>query len=247
MDMDKTQLIATAAVAVVSVGVGAGAGYFLGAKLTAKKYEVFLDEEIASVKEVMQQRMTLTQPFDTPQAAAEALLPGEDDEEVPDAVAELLEGYGAEVDEIDSLRALSGDVTSKNVFVENSVGDRSDEKPYLISLAEYMEDEAVEGLEFEKITITYWEGDDTLMDEREQIIPDVEGVVGSVHLTMFGEEIVKYSGDENVVYVRNERLRTDFEIMYESGHYSVTVLGMDPDMLEEPVTKKPLKKMRPDE
>lgn len=90
--------------------------------------------------------------------------------------------------------------------------------PFRISTDAFMDDEN----EFAKITITYYEGDHTLTDEREQIIPDIEGVVGQENLYHFGED----SDSLHTVYVRNEKLRTDFEIVREEGSYTTVVLGV---------------------
>jgi len=74
----------------------------------------------------------------------------------------------------------------------------------------------------EKVTLTYYEGDDTLGDEHDGFIPNYENIIGSEATTMFG----KISNDANIVHVRNSKLLTDFEILLNKGTYMEEVLGV---------------------
>lgn len=74
----------------------------------------------------------------------------------------------------------------------------------------------------DKITITYYEGDDTLADEREEIIPDINYTVGEDTLSKFGY----LEHDPDVIYVRNNRISVDFEIIRDYGSYEETVMGV---------------------
>lgn len=82
--------------------------------------------------------------------------------------------------------------------------------PFVISREKYSWDEE-EGDEYSKITITYYPKQRVLLDDDEDPIEDVEGTVGWRNLRQFGGE----SGDPNVVFVRNRRLLTDFEVVQE--------------------------------
>lgn len=111
--------------------------------------------------------------------------------------------------------------------------ERISGQPYIISLDEFFNTEE----EWEKSTLSFYEGDDTLIDERESIVDDRERYIGERHLSMFGV----LSDDKKIVYVRNPQISTDFEIVLEKGKYTVRVLGEDdPDI--EP--KQPLRRMR---
>lgn len=107
--------------------------------------------------------------------------------------------------------------------------ERNTDKPYLISVDEYMKDER----DYAKITVTYFEKDETLMDEREEILPDILATVGDDFFNHFGEE----SQDPNIVYIRNEQLKVDFEVMKDEGSYGATILGMDDEPFE-PIKKR---------
>lgn len=95
------------------------------------------------------------------------------------------------------------------------------EKPFVISREEF--DEGYP--HFDKITITYYAEDDVLADEQDEIIPDIEAVVGYDSLSRFGD----MSDDDCVVYVRNGRLGADYEIILTQESYSESVLGIMKD------------------
>ena len=84
--------------------------------------------------------------------------------------------------------------------------DHDMDGPYVISPAEFGEHD------FETSTLTYY-ADGVLTDEVDDIIEDVDDVVGSDSLTHFGE----YEDDS--VFVRNEKYRLDYEILLDPEKY----------------------------
>ena len=90
-------------------------------------------------------------------------------------------------------------------------------KPYVITIDEFAGEEDL----YDKVTIYYYDEDDTIADENEEIVSDVESVVGGDSLLRFGEG----SGDYDIVYVRNERIRIDYEVIRLHRNYQETVLG----------------------
>jgi hypothetical protein len=90
--------------------------------------------------------------------------------------------------------------------------------PYVISFEDFCESEDAH----DKITITYYAGDGVLVDEDEEIIDDVERLVGENNLiNKFGEG----SDDPDVLYVRNERLAIDYEVIRQHTSYGEVVSG----------------------
>lgn len=92
------------------------------------------------------------------------------------------------------------------------------DEPTIISLEEFME----ERTDLDKITLTYYEGDDVLCDDRDVAIHEFEKSIGNEALTKFGH----LSKDPNVVYVRNEKNETDYEIIKDHRSFSEAVLGI---------------------
>lgn len=84
-----------------------------------------------------------------------------------------------------------------------------------------------EGLGYGKQTISFYEDDKIFSDEREESIPNAETMVGTV--LEFGFD----SRDPNVVYIRNERMKMDFEIIRVNGSYASIVMGMSEEEIEE--------------
>ncbi len=133
---------------------------------------------------------------------------------------------------------IPGPEEGENV-VEFKVYERIEGEPYVISRLEF--EDNVAG--YDQISLTYYDGDDTLCDEKDSRVPDIDRVVGQRNLEYFGHA----SDDDRVVYVRNEKFGTDYEIFKNDGEYTVAVLGLtDEDLGREPRKKKPMR-MRDDD
>lgn len=83
------------------------------------------------------------------------------------------------------------------------------ERPYVISVNEYAEIE-----EYETETLYYY-ADDVLTDEEDNIIDDVDDIVGEEALKEFDR-----NPDCDSVYVRNDARQTDYEILRDFNNYS---------------------------
>ena len=104
--------------------------------------------------------------------------------------------------------------------VEEKKGEAFVEKPYVISPEEFGEFE-----EYEKISLTYY-ADEVLADENDEEVDDVDEIVGEESLNHFGE----YEDDS--VFVRNDRLKCDYEILLDQRNYS-DVAKTRPHRVEE--------------
>lgn len=93
---------------------------------------------------------------------------------------------------------------------------RVPEVPYVINHDEFMENT----FEHSQTSLTYFSGDDVLTDERDVMIPDVDSLVGPDSLSRFGHG----SRDPRIVYVRNERNETDYEIRLSDGKFAEEVM-----------------------
>jgi hypothetical protein len=90
--------------------------------------------------------------------------------------------------------------------------------PYIIHHDEYFQNET----DYNQITLTYFEGDGVLSDERD-LPAEVKETVGEEAVENFGHG----SKDKNVVYVRNDRLEIDIEILRSENSYAKMVHGID--------------------
>jgi hypothetical protein len=80
-------------------------------------------------------------------------------------------------------------------------------------------------LKYDQIQLSYYAGDDTLADDRDDVIEDPVPMVGSEFRHLFGQ----ISGDPNVVFIRNGVRQVDFEITRSEGKYGEEVAGELPD------------------
>lgn len=79
--------------------------------------------------------------------------------------------------------------------------------------------------EYDKVSLTYYI-DGVLADENDEPVEDVDNVIGFTSLNHFGE----YEDDS--VFVRNDKLRCDFEILLDQRNYS-DVIKTKPHPVEE--------------
>jgi hypothetical protein len=221
------RFIFLAGTTVVSAAAGAAIGYFISKKRFEATFDQRVDEEIAIAKALMNaaakaeliQRIPGAQlpdvpeknvptPFVNDDRTLNRLVTGLRYKEEPTLSVErnvFLNRHNEDIDEDEEV-AWGDEVTA-----------RTSDKPYIISIDEHME--GVDG--YSQVTLTYFVEDDTLIDEGEVPIEDANMVVGEINLDRFGYR----SGDSRVVYVRNDRLKADYEILRHEGSFGEVVHG----------------------
>lgn len=80
-------------------------------------------------------------------------------------------------------------------------------KPYLITEEEFLNDKN----DYDKISLTYYMFDDTLADESDEMIDIEENISSDIYNQI--------AGSDEDLYVRNNTLQTDFEIMRVEGSF----------------------------
>lgn len=118
--------------------------------------------------------------------------------------------------------------------------ERIEGEPYIISREEYEEQNG-----YDKDSVIWYAGDDIVVDINQTTSPfeDPNMTIGVRHLDMFGQ----LSGDPSLVYVRNDRISTDYEILRNDAIWAVAVLGLDPEVLGDVTTKSRPQRMRADD
>ena len=94
--------------------------------------------------------------------------------------------------------------------------------PYVIHKDEFWSNE----MEFAQHTWTYYEGDDVMIDEEDVVVYNHDQKIGEMK---FGHG----SGDKDTVYIRNEKMKMEMEVLREEGLYSIEVMGMEIDRGED--------------
>lgn len=234
----RAQLMVSGAVVGLGLGLAVGTvGYILAKKRLQTKYDQILEEERLEMKEYYERHYKKGD-FETPQATVSKL--GVDVDKVVGVMRDY-RGEGArsvdagETEEVVIAEEETDvEVTpTRNVFTENEsnqVWDQEQEEskreanpddPFVITNDEFHENEH----DYVQNTLTYFAEDDVLVDEAEKPIEEIDNVVGEGNLLRFGHG----SGDNRIVYVRNNRLSFDFEIVKKDGSYSREVLGFQHD------------------
>lgn len=174
--------------------VGAAVGSIVTWQYVEKKYRQIAQDEIDSVKEVFSKREAeFTE--DT-----EARIKADNAKEKPSIIE-----YSARLREQEYTN-YSDMVDEKPEEVKEE--PRSADKPYILEPEEFGELD-----DYETISLTYY-ADQILADDNDVMVEDVEDVVGFDSLNSFGE----YEDDS--VFVRNDRLKCDFEILLDQREYS---------------------------
>lgn len=173
----------------------------------------------ATDPEATEPPMAVTAPTTVVEAAREAA--EEETVDTPEKRREVIE----------NLEAPEPEEEVRNIFREAEVVDTWDEQkerrnrspltPYVIH-----RDERDEHDVYDSVTFTYYETDDVLCNERDEVIagPERDTLIGEANLEKFGHG----SGDASVVYIRNDKLEMDLEVVRSPNSYAEEVHGFDP-------------------
>lgn len=183
---------------------GAAVGSYVTWKLLKDKYERIAQDEIDSVKEVFAMKEGSESPEQT--------LAEESEHSDKPSIIE----YAAKLQE-NRYTNYSDSENKETVYKEDKETVR---EPYVIS-----PDEFGEVGEYETISLTYY-ADQVLADDNDDVVEDVNNVVGTESLTHFGE----YEDDS--VFVRNDGLKCDYEILLDQRKFS-DVRANKPHPMEE--------------
>ena len=99
---------------------------------------------------------------------------------------------------------------------EEEIKHRTPDVPYIIHRDEFFNEE----MDCSQSTLTFYQGDEVLTDELDVPIYNSKKVVGEL---IFG----KGSQDPSIVYIRNENLMAEYEVILDHGHFQVEILGQE--------------------
>ena len=123
--------------------------------------------------------------------------------------------FGGDVGVIKTKRIFDDVIPNWNWDAE--LNAREGQPIYIVTHSEYHGEE-VEG--FTQGTLTYYQGDDMLTDELGVPIVPYRKFVGTC--LNFGHG----SGDPEIVYIRNETEKMEWEVILDTGRYEEEVLGL---------------------
>lgn len=202
-------------VGVASFLAGGGLGYFLARRRFYSGYDDTHDVDISSGMNVPldeRQPLPLVRP---PKVVIDEAVLQERPQVEHIVKEESLEVVGPEEPDTDPIPHNVFAQSTEDWDYEKEKESRSPAEPYIIHKDEFFADDT----EYVQVSLTYFAGDDILVDQEDAPIYNHEKVVGPLK---FGHG----SGDPNVFYVRNDRNRAEYEVVRSDGYYSVEVLGL---------------------
>lgn len=237
--LEVPQWAVTAAIGVGALAVGGTAGYVIGFKRGVASVPLDLypdkeDKQVSLFEYLDEHNDDILVAEDDAKDIVEAIEDGEREVEI--AIARDIideEEYDTSIvvnernDPADIVVLAPDDVVegvTVNIFPTNlpdwdyeaEQANRESGEPYVLHKDEFLEEESG----FSQESLTYYAGDDILVDSADQPVPNYNRVMGELR---FGHG----SGDPNVVYIRNENVRMEWEILRHEGQYAVEVLGLE--------------------
>lgn len=189
--------------------LGAAAGSLATWKLIEKKYKDIAQEEIDSVKDTFSKMKKNEYPdkledypdfeeFDDSDDSYDS------DDEEPKSEQKIDRNNKPDIVEYAKILSETGYTNyadRQDKKEKKGVEPVEDERPYVISPDEFGEKDG-----YENVTLTYY-ADGVLTDYFDNVISNIDEVVGFDSLDHFGEY------EDDAVFVRNEKMETDYEIL----------------------------------
>ena len=241
----QTKKFAVVVASVLSAAGGGATGYILAQKRLEAKYAELSEREIREAKVYYDQKYKEGE-FADPSVLAEKY--DEDDEdggepetstqgEMIKEAADILEhqqyvSYDRPEQTVEEVvevkqsikrnifedeRALVTDITDREFDLDDELDKKAAGKPYIIEQEQFFENDSG----FSQTTLTWFEGDQVLVDEHDQPIREVDRVIGLENLRWGCGTL----GEKNVVYIANDKLNAEYEVTRSFGSYTEEVLG----------------------
>ena len=174
---------------------GAALGSIVTFTIVKKKYEQIAQEEIDSVKETFSKRNKKAEEKPVDNVKDEVKTKNNIKEQYSNIVNKYNTSSDDENEDLDE--------------VEDE--DKRIDRPYVISPDDFGEFD-----DYECISLVAYMGDGVLTDDDDEVIDNVDEVVGLDYADHFGEY------EDNYVYIRNDKFKCDYEISMDHRKFSET-------------------------
>lgn len=182
---------------------GAAIGSLVTWKLVSDQYEKLIQEEVNSVKQLLKkngnQESTVAEGTDY------------DDELYTNATLESekpsIEEYAKTVQNLNYADFSKKDKPEKKIAKQKDTTDDNDDIQFITA------DEFGDLDDYDEETLYFYEEDETLTDVYDEVIPDEANTVGTDYMKHFDDI-------EEVVFVRNNRLKRDYEIILNHSSFT---------------------------
>lgn len=183
------------------------------------KHEVVQEESVRVIENVPVENVTVIEEPSAPQQSQ--------------LIQQFVEAVRSEADAEEKEQPLlavpepqSFEPVTTNIFdipwTEEDKEDRTEDAPYVLHQDEYFQDEKG----YRQTALTWFDGDKILVDENDVPIYAPEKVVGRL-------EFGRGTNDKDMVYIRNDKLQSEFEIVRHPGHYTVEILGLQEEEMAD--------------
>jgi hypothetical protein len=105
-----------------------------------------------------------------------------------------------------------------------AVNDEEDSESHIVLIRRKEFFEGPLSDDYHQVSVTYYQNDDILIDVSDKQL-DVVQAIGNIRPNWFGNE----ADNENVCYVRNTKIKIEFEVNRSQGSYAKDVLGIGED------------------
>lgn len=181
---------------------GAAIGSLVTWQVVKRKYEAIIQEEIDSVKEVYSKKHVDTPVEEVKEDRNEVARAKADEAKEKPSVLE----YAAKLQE-HGYTNYSNPASVQEEAEEEEKEDVIVDRPYVISPDEFATLD-----DYDVVSLTYYQ-DNIVADIDDEIVEDLEETIGIESLNHFGEF------EDDSVFVRNDRLKIDYEILLDQRTY----------------------------
>lgn len=182
----------------LSFALGIGVGIYATADYFRAKYKARSDEEIKAVREVYYEKQkeekTAEKPKEKPKQRLEEM-------EAMSSLKEKLTPQSIDIDKLTKQQSTYSTLAKEYDTAHPAEKEEPSYAPYVIS-----PDDFGGTFEYDCKSLTYYL-DGVLVDEDNNVVKDVEELIGDEALDHIGEYEI------DVVHVRNDNLRCDYEIL----------------------------------
>lgn len=188
--------------------LGAGAGAAISYYLTAAKYEQILQDEIESAKEYYRNKYGASDDVES-DSGNDAEGSESSDDSIGDSKPDLQE-YAERIkrEGYTDYAAISGENPADKLGDLKEEEEQDMNEPYIITEDQFNDEHD----DYEKLSMSYY-ANGVLTDDYDEPVEDPDRVVGMGALNAFGDAGV------DSVYVRNNVLKCDYEILRDQRKY----------------------------
>lgn len=203
-------------IAAISFGGGLAVGIFLGHRHVVGETVEAMQEELDRSVEEIKERSKVVIPEDHP-----AFQEPSHEITVEEHIRRKLETHVEEQQEV-PLVTTNVFPTPEDWDYEVEKRKRSSDVPYILHRDEFFAEE----MGLMRKTLIFYVGDETLATDTDppEVFYEIEQIIGEENLR-WGHG----SGEEHVVYIRNEKRREEYEVLRDPGRFEVVRLGYEVD------------------